>query len=275
MSEPWHDLERTARVHWTACGDGRMIWRKWGCGAPLVLLHGGAGSWLHWLRVIPTLAAGRLVIVPDLPGLGASDRPPDGAGGPDLAAIMRAGLKEVIGPIPYDLAGFSFGGVLAGLLASSVAPGTARSLTLVGAGGLGVIRRTPSLVRVRDKTGAARADAHRTNLARWMIADPNRIDALAVAIQDWNSHRARFDSRPIGTSDILVAALSGLSIPVIGIWGAHDHAVEGQPGWAEAVLRRLQPGSTFTVVPDAGHWVAHEAPDLFVRTLTGALVAIR
>jgi 2-hydroxy-6-oxonona-2,4-dienedioate hydrolase len=270
--EPWDALERSARARWTACGDVQMIWRLWGSGEPLILLHGGAGSWLHWFRVIPALAARRLVIVPDLPGLGSSALPPAGADGPELAAILLAGLAQVLGPeVAYDLAGFSFGGVLAGLMAATAPAGTARSLTLVGSGGLGVIRGTVSLVRVRDKSGFERAQAHRTNLSRWMIADPGKIDDLAVAIQDWNSHRARFDSRPIGTSDVLLAALPGLRIPVTGIWGGHDHAVEGRPERAEAVLRRLCPGLAFTVIPDAGHWVAHEAPDAFAGCLVDAL----
>ena len=31
----------------TPCGDGSMVWRVWGSGPPLVLLHGGYGSWMH------------------------------------------------------------------------------------------------------------------------------------------------------------------------------------------------------------------------------------
>jgi hypothetical protein len=55
--------------------------------------------------------------------------------------------------------------------------------------------RTPMVLeRVRDKTGEALAEAHRTNLLRIMIADPARIDALAIAIQDWNASHARLDS---------------------------------------------------------------------------------
>ena len=55
--------------------------------------------------------------------------------------------------------------------------------------------RTPMVLeRVRDKTAEALAEAHRTNLLRIMIADPARIDALAIAIQDWNASHARLDS---------------------------------------------------------------------------------
>ena len=33
----------------TPCGEGTMVWRAWGGGVPLVLLHGGFGSWTHWI----------------------------------------------------------------------------------------------------------------------------------------------------------------------------------------------------------------------------------
>src|SRR3546814_6277896 len=48
------------------CGDGQMVWRLWGEGPPLVLLHGGSGSWTHWFRNIPALARRYRVIAADL-----------------------------------------------------------------------------------------------------------------------------------------------------------------------------------------------------------------
>ena len=49
-------VEASARHERTACGDGSMVWRVWGDGDPLVLLHGATGSWNHWLLNIPALA---------------------------------------------------------------------------------------------------------------------------------------------------------------------------------------------------------------------------
>ena len=49
-------LASQARVVRTPCGDGNMVWRVWGRGEPLVLFHGGSGSWTHWIRNIPELA---------------------------------------------------------------------------------------------------------------------------------------------------------------------------------------------------------------------------
>jgi 2-hydroxy-6-oxonona-2,4-dienedioate hydrolase len=266
-SQPWADLDARSSKMRTPCGDGEMVWRSWGDGdRPLVFLHGGAGSWLHWIHTIPAFAATHRVIVPDLPGLGDSTVPPKGAGGADIARIVAAGLDTVIGEgVSCDLIGFSFGGVMAGLVASIRRP--VRSLTLVGSGGLGVIRGTNPLQRVRDKTETARHEAHRANLHAWMIADSARIDPLAIAIQDWNSRHARFDSRPIGVSDSLLPALPKVDAPIVGIWGAHDHALKGEPQRAEAALRAVCPDTDFRVVANSGHWVAYETPDAFAQAL--------
>ena len=43
-----------------------------GEGAPVVLLHGPMANATHWMRVVPGLAARHRVIVPDLPGHGAT-----------------------------------------------------------------------------------------------------------------------------------------------------------------------------------------------------------
>ena len=59
-----------ARRLTTPCGDGELVWHAWGDDGdqPLVLLHGGSGSWTHWIRNVEAFAAaGRRVLVPDLP----------------------------------------------------------------------------------------------------------------------------------------------------------------------------------------------------------------
>src|SRR5258708_4807169 len=77
-------LAATGRRVETPCGGGSMVWRLWGEGTPLVLLHGGFGSWTHWFRNIPDLAQRYRLIVANLPGLGESDDapPPPPAQGP-------------------------------------------------------------------------------------------------------------------------------------------------------------------------------------------------
>src|SRR5262245_36091801 len=85
-------LNRAARKVTTRCGAGVMVWRLWGSGEPLVLLHGGYGSWTHWIRAIPELSRHYELWVPDLPGLGASALPPEPWTPASSAAAIVAGL---------------------------------------------------------------------------------------------------------------------------------------------------------------------------------------
>ena len=57
---------------------GRMIWHAWGADtAPtIVLLHGGSGSWTHWIRNIqPLVAEGYRVLAVDYRALAIQTRP--------------------------------------------------------------------------------------------------------------------------------------------------------------------------------------------------------
>ncbi len=83
-------LEALATRSITPVGSGSMVWRSWGQGPALVLLHGASGSWTHWIRNI---------------------LPP---------------------PIRFDLAGFSFGAIMAGLVAARL--GHRVSTLVLGAG---------------------------------------------------------------------------------------------------------------------------------------------
>ena len=264
-------LDREAQRAESPCGDGAMVWRCWGRGPALVLLHGGAGSWRHWVRTVPAFTARHRVLAPDLPGLGESADPPAPQDMPTVSSIVGAGIDHVLGPrSSYDLVGFSFGASVGGHVALMHAT-RARSLTLVGAGGL-VRPRTPmALERVRGKTGEALMEAHRSNLARIMIADPARIDALALEIQDWNSRHARFDSPTLIKERPLAVSLPRLRIPVNAIWGERDQLAYYTIEDRVAALRALCPASRVRIIPVSGHWVAYEFADVFNATLAELL----
>jgi pimeloyl-ACP methyl ester carboxylesterase len=264
-------LDAEAQRAESPCGDGSMVWRSWGDGPALVLLHGGAGSWQHWVRTVPAFSRTHRVLAPDLPGLGESADPPAPPDMTTISAIVAAGIDGLLGPRPpYDLVGFSFGASVGGHVALRHGE-RVRSLTLLGAGGL-VQPRTPmALERVRDKTGEALAQAHRTNLHRIMIADPARIDALAIAIQDWNARNARLDSPALIAKRPLALSLPQLRVPVNAIWGERDQLDYYTLQDRIAALRALCPAVELRVIPVAGHWVPYEFPDAFNATLAELL----
>ena len=252
----------------TPCGDGGMVWRIWGSGPPLVLFHGGYGSWTHWIRNVLVLARQFTVIAPDLPGLGESATPPEPHTAEGLAAIVVEGLDIVLskGAAPH-IAGFSFGGVLGGHVAVQLGD-RLRALTVVGSNGLGLVRQPTALERV--PAGAPTAEAlavHRHNLGALMIADPSRIDELAVYVQSQNAPRGRVRSRRFSRADTLARALPLVKARLDGIWGERDATARSHLEERARVVRSFQPGARFEVIPGAGHWVQYEAADRFNQVL--------
>jgi pimeloyl-ACP methyl ester carboxylesterase len=266
--EPLPDLAAAARRIETPFADGRMAWRIWneGAGAPLVLLHGGNGSWRHWARQIAHFAPTRCVIAPDLPGLGESDMPAEPHDPMHVAHITGAALRQVVDTRGADLVGFSFGANIAGHVAAELGPDL-RALLLVGPGSLGVPRNDVELQKVRDKEGEARIAAHRFNLAALMIADPARIDDQALAIQEWNTVHARFRSRGFASAALLKQALARVTVPFSLIYGERDQVSYGHIPARIAAVREVRPDTPAEIIPGAGHWVMYEAPTAFNTTL--------
>ncbi|UUX49792.1 alpha/beta fold hydrolase [Nisaea acidiphila] len=261
-------LDRQSERIETPCGNGRMVWRRWGSGPIIILLHGGFGSWNHWCRNIVTLARESTVIAPDLPGLGESDVPGDPGDPEHLARILSNGLDEILGPdVRFDLGCFSFGAVPGSLLAVSYAE-RVRSFTLVGAAGFGPRDRpTDGLIRIRrDMDEATRRTAARNNLEVLMFADPSKVDDLAVDIQLCNTDRARFRSRPFSLSDTVLQALPKIRARRNAIWGAEDVTALGMLERRNAAVRAADPDAHVAVIEAAGHWVQYEAADEFNRS---------
>lgn len=267
-------LLAAARVEETPCGSGSMVWRSWGAGPPVVLLHGGDGSWRHWIRTIPVLARDYRVLAPDTPGLGDSAMPPEPYTLVSIAAIIAAGTDRVIPPpTRFDLVGFSFGGILSGHLAARHGERIA-SATLIGPGGLGLQRGVVTLEKMQPgMSEAERAGTQRRNLQKLLIADPAKIDDLAVHLQTENVERGRVRSRPFALTDALRQVLPGVRCKLNGIWGELDQVAAGRVADRAAVLRAIHPDVDFRTIPGAGHWVAYEAAETFNATLLELLAA--
>lgn len=270
-------LERTALRMETPCGDGTMAWRMWGDpGLPvLVLFHGGAGSWRHWAHNIDVLSRSHWLLAPDLPGLGESAFPPDGDEAMAVATIVAAGIDRVLGSdARYDVAGFSFGGTMATCV-GAIHGARVRSVTIIGSSGVGPAGSAVELMKVRHLTGQERVEAHRTNLGRLMIADPTKIDTLALAIQEWNTRHSRLKTPTLSRSGALPRALGQVVAPVNGIWGERDAPANPRAPQRVAALRALRPDADVRMIAGAGHWVAYEAPEQFHAILLEMLQRAR
>jgi len=253
----------------TPCGDGHMIWHVWGEGPPLALLHGGYGSWTHWIRNVLPLSRTFTVAAPDLPGLGESAAPPEPHTAEGLADIIVEGLDIVFrGHNGLHIAGFSFGGVLGGHVAAQLG-NRVRTFTIVGSNGLGLVRQPTELRRLpKDASEAEALAVARHNLSALMIADPAKIDELAVYIQAQNAPRGRVKSRRFSRADTLARALPLIKARIDGIWGERDATAYPHLDDRARALRNVQPEARFEVLPRAGHWVQYEAADKFNPLLT-------
>jgi len=274
------------RLH-TPCGDGRLVWRRWqpsAAPAPgasrheekqlIVLLHGGFGSWLHWIRNISFLSQHFEVLAVDLPGLGESDVPSQPITPQSLGATVADGLDVLDATARLHLVAFSFGGVVAGQVALALQH-RVRSVTLVGSSGMALPREKLLLVRrTSDMSDGARAQANLENLKRLMIADAASIDDLAIAVHHRNDAQARLRSRQMSFGDSLAQALPILgssNIQLDGIWGARDVTAAPWVAERQQLLRDCCPTSRFTIIENAGHWVAYEAAEQFNSVLNNYL----
>src|SRR4051794_8613223 len=256
----------------TPNGDGHIVWRCWGPkgqSAPLVLLHGGTGSWMHWIRNVEALSHEMMVIVPDLPGSGESSSPQLPFSAESIAAMLLQGLDQIIGAQShFSIAGFSMGGLIAGYLAQQ-GGSRADTLVLVGSTGMGGKRAPMEPLKSwrRLPTDAEKRAIHHVNLGILMIHDPDKIDALAVEVQSRNAAVSRIRGKHVSHTGSLANCLPGFAGRLAGIWGEHDPTAVPYLAERKAFVQQIQPGAPFDIVPGAGHWVQYEAHETFNRRL--------
>jgi 2-hydroxy-6-oxonona-2,4-dienedioate hydrolase len=264
--------QQAARFTTRATPQGEVVWRRWGEGPPLLMLHGGAGSWMHWVHNIEALSRERTLWLPDLPGFGDSNLPGEGLDADSIAPIVVDGADRLLHGEAFDLVGFSFGSLVSGFMARQ-APDKVKRLVLTAATGLGIHvgprQELRSLRGVTDEQ--AREDVLRHNLAAMMIHDLAHIDAMAVAVQDRSAQRDRVRNRQIARSDAMVRIAPEWRCPVFGIWGRDDSIRLRDPASFDAATDRLGLQQKH-VLPDAGHWVQFEAADTF-NALVARLLA--
>lgn len=271
-------IEAKATRHETPSGDGVMVWRRWRSqGAegsrPLVLLHGGSGSWRHWIRNIEALAADRDVWAPDLPGFGESALPTPPTHFKTIAATLCVGLETLLHKgETFDLTGFSFGSHTSQYVADAMGE-RVRTLVLVTGHILGPMLAQPNqiLERWRDITDVAeRERILKRNLGALMLAHETSMDALALHLYPEDVTRSRVRP-PKFINDRDFGMIDRLTCRVAGIAGSLDPLGIPSPAAQGAELLQRRPEARFHLVENAGHWVAYEAPVEFNRVLRAFL----
>jgi pimeloyl-ACP methyl ester carboxylesterase len=242
--------------------DGYVTWHEFGSSnsfLPLVLLHGGHGSWEHWSRNIDVLAEHFHLYAPDMPGFGQSSFF-DNQLQSGMIDPLKSTLDSLIGVNQaLNVAGFSFGGfVTAHLVNQRIG---INKIALLGSAGHGGPRRPRGeLVAWKDfyihHDWEGLHQAMRENLYQQMISTREGVDSEALRIHESACIATRFKSKPIARPGGLAEQLEEYKGATLLVWGEHD--VTCTPEYLIDKLVTDKSNRQKALIEDSGHWVQYE-----------------
>jgi pimeloyl-ACP methyl ester carboxylesterase len=245
-----------------------------GEGPPMVLLHGPGAFAAAWRPVLPRLARTHRVIVPDLPGHGASqvDKGPL-----DAERVLRW-LDELIEqtcPAPPVLVGGTVGGAIAARFAVQHRRRLA-GLVLVDTLGLAPFEPAPRFGIALHRFLARPTEATYERLMEFCTFDLDRVRehmgerwepyaAYAVELAGDARVQAALGSLigQFAAAPIPPEQLARIDVPTTLVWGRHDLATPLHV--AEAASARY--GWPLHVVEDAGDEPFLDQPEAFLDVL--------
>jgi pimeloyl-ACP methyl ester carboxylesterase len=252
-----------------------------GDGPPVLLLHGAAEFAACWMRVIPDLVQTRRVVVPDLPGHGASEVAADPPDAGRVAAWLRQ-LIERTCPSPPALVGHGLGGAIAARFAAGHRDRVTR-LVLADSFGLGRYRPAPRFAFAMIGAMVRQTEGAQERLFRQCMADLDgfreQLGERAALLEAYALDRARSPGQKallrslmpqLGLRPIPPAELARIAVPTTLIWGRHDRQV--RLGVAQAASARY--GWPLHVIEEAADDPAAEQPEAFLRALSAALAPV-
>lgn len=253
-----------------------------GEGPPVVLLHGQGGFGGMFLPVLADLAATNRLVLPDLPGLGASTVAQGAVDGERVMRWLDELIDQTCAARPV-VVGHSLGGSIAARYAAA-RPGHLERLVLADAGGLaGRVRPARKVLVALIRFSIRPTPKNAERFSRRLLFDhdrafqrmgPGRRDLLQAYMIDLartpSVKRAnRGLLRELGFPAIPAEDLALIEVPTTLIWGRHD-LVMPLTGAHEASRRY---GWPLHVIEDAGHVPAVEQPGAFVAALRQAMTA--
>ena len=252
----------------------RLHAERRGSGPPLVLVHGGVGSWKHWVRNVGPLSEHFTVYAFDLPGFGRSPSIDRTA---DRDTYLRHCTDGIRAALPKDgpvfLAGFSFGSVVGAHVAVNLGDRMAR-LSLISPGGVKSIRaKEPDYEKMPPESApeAERRAVVRRNLLKLMLHHPESADEEAVDIQSENIQLTRYPSVRVSRGDWLLDDLRRLRCPIQIVLGEFDTVIYPSHAHRLNHIRAAVPDFRVDIIPGAGHWMQFERADAVNRALIAFL----
>jgi len=267
------EFEKGSKKLFISTDDTTVCWRIWGKGQPIIFLHGGYGSWRHWIKQVIYLSKDYQILVPDMPGFGESsdlksDHTPENISLNLYQTFRKLNITDLDN---INLVGFSFGGLISGHLSYQFLKKgiELKNLILVGPGGTGA-RRGPMREMVRRTPKMSFEEilrAHFENLKILMINNPKNIDLLSLYIQLENTNNHRLKSRPISATNTLIKILEKQNIIPYLIFGEKDATVGPYLEERVSIFRAACKDIRIHVEISAGHWIMYEKPDNFNKLI--------
>lgn len=277
----WWDAGEQVRIELGGLEHGIFV-RRMGSGPSLTLLHGFPSSSYDWAKIAPALSERYALLLPDLLGFGASDKPERH----DYSMPEQADLVEAL----WAREGIDRTVVVAHDYSVTV---TQELLARRSEGRLSV-----EIERVHMLNGGLYPDLHRPQPVQVALADPDRgpqlsaglskelftealaptfgpgFDARADSAEIWVAvsrggvvmHRLiSYMAERRANAERWVGALEGSDVPLAFIWGMLD-PISGAH-IAQRIRERL-PHAPLNALADVGHWPPLEAPERVTAALS-------
>ena len=263
--------------HFVTLNDGlRLHYLDNGSGDAVLFIHGsgpGASGHSNFKLNYPEFAAaGHRVLVPDLPGYGASDKPETDYT-LDFFVDAMFGLLDALDIPRCTLVGNSLGGAIAIKMALDQPQRIAR-LVLMAPGGLMEKEQYYLQMEGIQKMGAAFANGELNDadgmrrLLSLQLFDPSQISDETV-----NERVAVVKEQPrcvLTRMQVpnLASQVAQLSCPILGFWGMNDKFC---PSSGAQTLMDACSNIRFVLLSECGHWVMVEHRALFNREVLAFL----
>ncbi|WP_068825911.1 alpha/beta fold hydrolase [Pseudomonas sp. BMS12] len=246
----------------------RLHYLDQGSGEPVVFIHGsgpGASGHSNFKQNYPQFAAaGQRVIVPDLPGYGASDKP-ETQYTLDFFVAALSGLLDALDIGRCVLVGNSLGGAIALKLALDQ-PQRVSRLVLMAPGGLMEKEQYYLQMEGIQQMGAAFAAGELKEAAGMRrLLGLQLFDASLLSDETVEERVAVVNQQPLcvlSTMQVpnMTARLAELQCPILGFWGMNDKfcPVSGAQTMMQACSQ-----IRFVLLSECGHWAMVEHRELF------------